>query len=265
MTEALSKVLPVRLEATPAVCATHGAYSAKGVRFRDGREVRDSCPKCQADAAQAERAAEKAERERRQVAALEAQLGATGVPARFLGRGFDGFKATTPEQLHALTVCRDFAEDFEAHRRRGSVLILSGRPGTGKTHLATAMLRQILPANVGLYLTAMGLIRAVRDTWRRDSARSESEVLDSLAKVPLLVLDEVGMQYGTDGEATVLFDVLDRRYRDMQPSVLLTNSDREGLRKCLGDRLADRLRETARLVPFEWDSYRAQARKEAAP
>lgn len=263
--EALSKLMPVRLEATPATCAVHGEFAAKGLRFRDGRVVRDTCPQCLAEREKAKAEAERAERDRRRLVALEAQLGATGVPARFAGRDFESYKATTPEQLHALTVCRDFAEDFETHRRRGSVLILSGKPGTGKTHLATAMLRHMLPAHVGLYVTAMGLIRAVRDTWRRDSARSESEVLESLARVPLLVLDELGMQYGTDGEATVLFDVLDRRYRDMQPSVLLTNSDREGLRKCLGERLADRLRETARLVPFEWDSYRAQARKDAAP
>lgn len=72
------------------------------------------------------------------------------------------------------------------------------------------------------------------------------------------------MQYGTDGEQTILFDVLDRRYRDLQPTILLSNQDVAGLKTFLGDRAMDRLKECARFVPCQWPSYRPQARKEAA-
>jgi DNA replication protein DnaC len=82
--------------------------------------------------------------------------------------------------------------------------------------------------------------------------------------VPLLVLDEIGVQYGTDGEQTIIFDILDRRYRDMRPSVLLTNQDKAGLKTFIGERAYDRLTETCRWVPFDWPSYRLQARKEAS-
>ncbi|MNL85189.1 DNA replication protein DnaC [compost metagenome] len=78
------------------------------------------------------------------------------------------------------------------------------------------------------------------------------------------MLDEIGVQYGTDGEQTILFDVLDRRYRDMKPSVFLTNQDKKGFKEFIGERTFDRLTETSRWVPFDWASYRPQARKEAA-
>jgi len=80
----------------------------------------------------------------------------------------------------------------------------------------------------------------------------------------LLVLDEIGVQYGTDGEQTILFDVLDRRYRDLKPSILLTNQDKAGFKQYIGERVFDRLTETSKWVAFDWQSYRATARREAA-
>ena len=72
------------------------------------------------------------------------------------------------------------------------------------------------------------------------------------------------MQYGTDGEQTIVFDVLDRRYREVRPTLILTNQDKAGLKAFVGERTFDRLVETCRWVPFDWPSYRPQARREAA-
>ena len=88
-------------------------------------------------------------------------------------------------------------------------------------------------------------------------------VIARFSEVPLLVIDEIGVQYGTDGEQTVLFEILDRRYREMMPTILLTNQGAEGLRTFIGDRSFDRLRENSRWVTFDWDSYRKQARSQA--
>jgi DNA replication protein DnaC len=141
------------------------------------------------------------------------------------------------------------------------VLIFAGKPGTGKSHLAGAILQAVLTPNVR-YVTCMDLIRMVRETWRKDSERSETQVLRYLEGLDLLVVDEVGMQYGTEGEQTILFDVLDRRYREVRPMVLLTNQNRDGFKSFVGDRIYDRLVETSRWVPFDWDSYRGTARKQ---
>ena len=82
--------------------------------------------------------------------------------------------------------------------------------------------------------------------------------------VPLLVIDEIGVQYGTDSEQTILFDVLDKRYRDMRPTILLTNQNTIGLKAFIGERAFDRLTETARWVAFDWPSHRRTAGREAA-
>lgn len=245
-------------------CAEHGAYTSSGVRYMGKREIWTPCPDCEEARLARER---QAEADRRAAAAkqqLEYCLGEAAIPARFVGRSLENFHADTPEKLEALRVARDFVDGFEQHAKKGASLIFSGLPGTGKSHLATAVLQSLMPAQVGLYTTCMNVIRAVRQTWRKDSERSETDVLNIYGTVPLLVLDEIGVQYGTDGEQTILFDVLDRRYRDMKPSIFLTNQDKKGFKEFIGERTFDRLTETSRWVAFDWQSYRPTARKEAA-
>jgi DNA replication protein DnaC len=54
--------------------------------------------------------------------------------------------------------------------------------------------------------------------------------------------------------------VLDRRYRQMRPTIFITNQDREGFKTFIGERAYDRLKQTARWVTFDWASFRPQAR-----
>lgn len=240
-------------------CADHGAFEARHLFGR----VWSQCPVCAQQQQQAE-ADEQLAAQRRQAEARQRKLlGRAAVPERFIGRGFDDFRADTEPMRAAATILRDYAENFDARARKGHGLILAGQPGTGKSHLAGAVLQAHLEKDV-LYATCMDLIRLVRETWRKDSARSEREVLAHLGSLDLLVIDEVGVQYGTEGEQNIMFDVLDARYRAMRPTILLTNQNAEGLKACLGERTYDRLRETCQAVPFEWASYRPIARKEQA-
>lgn len=247
-----------------ATCEKHGDFESTGSRFLGTREIWSGCEACEAERKEAERLAAEAKKLEAQRIRLEAMLRRTAIPARFIGRSFENFRAASDEQERALEVARKFTEAFDAKSSRGQGLVFSGKPGTGKSHLAAAILQGIMPAHCGLYITAMGLIRMVRATWRRDSERTEDEVLDMLARVPLLVIDEIGVQYGTEGEQTVLFEVLDRRYCDLKSTILLTNQGKDGFRDYIGARSFDRLTETARWVSFDWESYRPQARKEGA-
>lgn len=247
-------------ETETRVCPEHGEYAAKRLVLGRGPLPWSRCRAC----AEAERTAilakqiEDAARDR-----LESRVAACGIPKRFADKTLDAFVADTEAKRYAVTVARDYIQGFDAALRRGDGLIFSGLPGTGKSHIAAVILREAMRTTDGLYLTCMGAIRAVRSTWRKDSDRSESDVLDELGSVGLLVLDEIGVQYGTDGEQTIVFDILDRRYRDMKPTILLTNQDKEGLKQFIGERTYDRLTETCRWVPFDWPSYRTTARREA--
>ena len=244
-------------------CPRHGEYMATGTRLAS-RDIWTSCPGCKQDRENQE-AAEKAKLAARMEAqAKSARLQKAAIPQRFIERTLDTFKATTPEQQHAFRIATDFASNFEAHYKKGSWLVFSGLPGTGKSHLAAGILQAIMPAYLGKYFTCMEVIQYIRSTWRKESEASEVDVLSEFASLPLLVIDEIGMQYGTESEQNHLFDVLDRRYRDMMPTILLTNQNKDGFRQYVGDRIYDRMTECARWVPFPWESYRPIARKEIA-
>lgn len=244
-------------------CDRHGPYMADGTRLTS-RTVWTVCPDCTTEMNR--RDAEK----KAQIAKVAAaqkfaqQITEVGVPARFVGRTLATFKAESPEQIKALSVATDYVSNWSDVYKKGSWLVFSGQPGTGKSHLAIAILQALMPAHVGRYMTCMELFQKIRGTWRKDSEQSEQDVIAELASVPLLVIDEIGVQNGTDSEMLHLFDVLDKRYRDLMPTILLTNQNKEGFRQFVGDRVYDRMTECAKWVPFAWGSYRPQARKEMA-
>lgn len=240
-------------------CARHGDFVSTGIRYFGRVNVWSKCPECEAERIEADKQAKREEEARRQREHLDACMGQASIPRRFIGRTLDGFDAPTEAMRHAKAIATQYAADFEDHFERGTGLVFGGEPGTGKSHLAIAILQAIMPRHVGLYATCAGVIRAVRSTWGGKSERTEAEVMQMLAEVPLLVLDEVGVQMGTDNEQHIIFGVLDARYREMLPTIILTNQDTNGLKQYLGERSYDRLRETSKWVQFKWPSYRKRA------
>jgi len=248
----------VQHQTRPGECSTHGAFEERGTVLPFGkREPKwTGCPQCNAIRAAEIQAQEREERERERQRRMEQRLSQSGIPLRFRDRTFANFVADTDAKRSALKVAADFAENFGDHFRDGATVVFSGKPGTGKSHLAIAAAMSVMANGTALYLNALDLVRMVRDTWRRDSEMTESAVLHELSTVSLLVIDEIGVQYGTEGEQVILFDVLNRRYRDLMPTILLTNLGAKGMKEFLGERSFDRLREGGIWVAFDWESHR---------
>lgn len=259
-----AKGLTEKIGSKDVNCEKHGTYVSNGLRLNigKGRELWSTCPQCVEEA----KRAEEQERKEKQAAVarlqLERALMRSGMPKRFHEKTFETFNVESDAQSSAYDVCKHYAENFKKLKESGASLVLAGMPGTGKSHLAASIMHHIMAEHVSQYMTCMDMIRAIRDTWRRDSERSEVQVLDNLTYVDLLVIDEIGVQYGTEGEQTIIFDVLDRRYREQMPVILLTNQDIKGFREFVGDRCYDRLKETGKWVAFDWSSYRSKARKD---
>lgn len=75
----------------------------------------------------------------------------------------------------------------------------------------------------------------------------------------LLILDEVGVQHGSDTEKLILFEIINGRYEAARPTIVISNLDAAGLEQFLGERAFDRLREGGgRLVVFDWESHRGK-------
>lgn len=246
----------VELGTRDDVCETHGAYVSTGRRIMS-REFWTICEPC-ARAATAKREAEEAaQRQEEAERFVQRAVSQSGIPLRFRDRGFGNFVVKNEGQRKAFEVAQRFYREWDVTTARGEFLIFQGKPGTGKTHLACAIAHNLLRAGyTASYVNAIDAIRIIRDTWRRNSERTEMQALEAFERLDLLVLDEIGVQFSTEAERTQLFDILNRRYRDCKPTILLTNLDLNGMEEVLGERIFDRFREVATVVTFDWDSQR---------
>lgn len=226
-------------------CEQHGQYPLNSLDS-EGRERwrPDVCPACAKQSA------------------VRQLMRRAEISPRFEGCTFDGYAATAPDQVQALEVCRDYADSFAEALKVGRCLILRGNPGTGKNHLAVAITKQVLAqGHTALHATAYEIVCRIRETWgrRQPGDQTEHDVTRALGDVDLLVIDEVGRQYGTEGEQIHLFHVIDHRYRLMKPTIVISNKEPEEIRAYLGEAAYDRLREGGgQMVHFDWESHRGK-------
>lgn len=191
----------------------------------------------------------------------------SGIPERFEGRGFSAYIPESDGARKALSICRGYAERFPEMRSLGACLVMCGKPGTGKSHLAAAVASHVIRehARSAVYLTILKAIRQVKETYRRNSDVTEQEALDALCKPDLLILDEVGVQYGTDAEKQIAFEIINTRYENLRPTIIISNLNAAELTAFIGERVMDRLKENGgRLLVFDWTSHRGAARDSGA-
>lgn len=238
-------------------CDKHGEYQAK--QLIPGRFA--MCTTCRAESEEAEK------REREAAAAAVrrsshmARLGRAGIPERFQDRTLENFIAENSDQRRALDFALSYTANVEEAWKTGRCALFIGKPGTGKTHLAIGIDRKVmqLPNADVLFITVMRAIRSIKDTWAKGSEQSETQAIAALVAPDLLILDEVGVQYGSDFEKNMLFDVLNDRYEKRRPTFFLSNLTKDEVAAYLGERVMDRLREDGgAVIPFTWNSYRGR-------
>lgn len=245
------------------ICATHGRYAARVLNLDySERLITTPCPTCSAERQAIEQARkqreEQAERQRK-VAAL---MSASSVPARFARHDFADYVATTQGQKTVLGACKAFASAWPDRIKDGGSLVMTGRPGTGKTSLACAIGNEVIRRHLGVvaFGTVSTMLRHIKDSYRKDSRRSEQDAVDDLVRPDLLILDEVGVQAGSDHEKLLMFEVLNARYQECRPTILISNLSGGELETFLGHRVMDRYRECGAVLAFDWDSYRGASR-----
>lgn len=243
-------------------CLTHGDYQGNLIYVPLLQKyVSTQCPTCQEILTSEENERKKikiAEEKNRKLYHL---FGEAQIPERFKNRTFENYRIFDEKQTKALGIARTYAENFEERFAQGSNLILAGKPGTGKTHLATAIANHILSTERSvLFISALRAIRRVKECYRRNAVQSEQEAIDLLASSDLLILDEVGIQFGSQTEKLILFEILNSRYEAVLPTIVISNLNEEELSNYIGVRILDRLQEGGSVsLSFDWKSYRKEA------
>lgn len=211
-------------------------------------------------------------------------LARAGIPPRYERCSFDNFKEGGNEQLvRAKKLCRLYVEGFlgEDGGFRESGLIFIGPPGVGKTHLAVAVLKELMRRYglEGLFVDFSSLLHQIQSTFDPSSSDSKHQILDPVMEAELLVLDELGAQKPTAWVTDILYLVMNGRYMRRLPTLFTTNfrlaapeladsgldrmpssGGRESLASRIPALLVSRLHEMARPVEIESGDFRREVK-----
>ena len=155
--------------------------------------------------------------------------------------------------------------------------MFTGDTGVGKTHLAVAVLRELIDRHGlrGQFWDFHELIREIKRSYDPEARTTELQVLEPVIETDVLVLDDLGAWKMTDWMNDTLFYILNSRYLDKRATIITTNYQdasreavlaadplrrKEFLVERIGQRLRSRLMEMCLVVKIEATDYR-QARQ----
>ena len=136
-------------------------------------------------------------------------------------------------------------------------IYIQGPAGTGKTHLAVAMLNQDLRERKEvLFITVTNLLIEIKSTFNSQSDKNEQDIVEKYSDVDNLYLDDIGAERITDWSASLIYSIIDRRYGFEKRTIFTSNLTLDELNEKLGGRISSRIAGMCEFIELLGDDRR---------
>lgn len=198
------------------------------------------------------------------------------IPKRYENCTLDNYEVHHPSQGDALKIARKFVKNYPAQEVG---LLFIGPCGVGKTHLAVAVIRELILKKGAqcLFYDFRELIRDIQNSYTPDSEITETDILEPVFNAEVLVLDELGAKRPTAWVEETIFYIINYRYNQKRVTIFTTNyldeerepdqreafyrKGEETLVERIGVRLRSRLYEMCKVVNIAGEDYRKVAKQ----
>ena len=202
---------------------------------------------------------------------IESKLRFAAIPKEFEGQTVDNFRTdcySTPQAQElakmAKLVAKRYVEKFPEIQEIGKGLYFhSNVKGSGKTRLAVSIANDLIKNNlvVAKFCTTIQILDQIRETWGGQEkgqtwqASTETQLIQDIVSVPVLVIDDIGVEQPKDWINERFYNILNGRMIEKRITIFTSNFRMNELR--LDDRITDRINKMALPIEFPAESIRA--------
>lgn len=185
----------------------------------NGRKVFCNC-ECRAREYEEQERAFKEEKKKRAIERRRAYAFNTSSMAEWT---FENAKEGYNDKLQ--NTAKKYTEEFLKSKGKIKGLLMFGETGVGKSYASACIVNKVI--NNG-YTAMMRTISSISRELQADY-EGQQEILDELARVDLLVIDDIGTERNTPYMNEIKYEIIDRRAAESKPMIITTNLDREAL------------------------------------
>jgi len=182
----------------------------------------------------------------------------SGLSKRMKGYALDNFNhGISKSSEKAFAKVMDYIMNWQENREAGRGLYFCGGVGIGKTHLAVAVMNELMARKrvPSLFVTVPEFLDNLREAYMIPG-RDLDEWMDTVKNADLLILDDLGSERPTEWVRERLFVIVNHRYREALPTLFTSNIGPKDLASQLGERTASRIIAMCDWISLEGEDYR---------
>jgi DNA replication protein DnaC len=152
-----------------------------------------------------------------------------GIPPRYEDASFDNFSIVTGNPAsdrilqRAITAARSYARNFPFDTRKQGLLLV-GDSGTGKTHLAVAVLRELIArGHEGVFFLYQNLLERIQRSYDKASGAADRQAFQVALDCEILLLDDLGAHRITEWVEDTITSIITHRCNNNKPIIATTN------------------------------------------